>query len=352
MDGVRLLRSQRGRLMALYRGPADPHVRLRAHLLLLLADGHTWATIAAMLYCSSRTIAKWKKRFEAPGGGIDALLDEKRGRPVTLWHGWISIVVNWVTRCTPRDLGFLRSRWCCRLVVVMLLRTYQVRVSDETVRRWLHERGLVWRRPRPVLVLKDPQRARKLRKIRKLLRHLPDDEVAVFQDEVDINLNPKIGAMWMFRGRQAQVPTPGDNDKCYLAGSLNWRTGQLIATRGPRRDGKLFIAHLDDLRRRLRRYRVIHVICDNAKFHTSAAVRRYLAAHKDRIVVHLLPTRAPETNPIERVWWKLHEAITRNHNCKNLDELVDLVFQWLEERCPVEVEGQIYAERNYSRKAA
>lgn len=340
MDGVRLSRRQRERLLELYRSPADPHVRLRAHLLLLLADGWTWATVAAVLYCSSRTIAKWKARFEA--GGVETLLEEKRGRPATLWLGWASIAVNWITCFSPRDLGFLRSRWCCRLVVVMLLRTYQVRVSDETVRRWLHQSGLVWRRPRPVIVLKDPQRARKLRKIRKLLANLPDDEVAVFQDEVDINLNPKIGSMWMWRGKQAKVVTPGDNEKCYLSGSLNWRTGQLISTEGPRRNGQLFIAHLDDLRRRLRRYHTIHVICDNAKFHTSAAVRRYLAGHAGRIVLHLLPTRAPETNPIERVWWKLHEAITRNHCCKSMDELLNLAFQWLEERCPVEVEDHVY----------
>jgi hypothetical protein len=36
---------------------------------------------------------------------------------------------------------------------------------------------------------------------------------------------------------------------------------------------------LDDLRRAYRRYRVINVLCDNARFHTAAGsrrVRRYL----------------------------------------------------------------------------
>ena len=31
------------------------------------------------------------------------------------------------------------------------------------------------------------------------------------------------------------------------------------------RDSELFLRHLDDLRRRLRCYRVIHVICDNPR---------------------------------------------------------------------------------------
>lgn len=45
---------------------------------------------------------------------------------------------------------------------------------------------------------------KKLRKIRALLRDLPGDEMAVFQDEVDINTNPKISSMWMWRGQQAK----------------------------------------------------------------------------------------------------------------------------------------------------
>jgi len=64
-----------------------------------------------------------------------------------------------------------------------------------------------------VLGPKDPAHAYKLGKIRRLLRELPGSEVAVFQDEVDINTNPKIGSMWMWRGRQAEVVTPGNNEK-------------------------------------------------------------------------------------------------------------------------------------------
>ena len=50
-----------------------------------------------------------------------------------------------------------------------------------------------------------------------MLRDLAADEAAVFEDEVDINTNPKIGSMWMRRGQQAEVLTPGTNTKRYLA---------------------------------------------------------------------------------------------------------------------------------------
>src|SRR5215210_1097382 len=136
--------------------------------------------------------------------------------------------------------------------------------------------------------------------------------------------------MWMVRGQHASVETPGTNEKRYLSGSIHWRTGQVFVTEGkPKqgRDTKLFLAHLDDLRSRLRRYKKIHVICDRAKCHTSDEVAVYLYEHRDRI---------------ELVWWHLHEAVTRNHRCKSMQELLDLTFAWLAGRNPFKVEGSVY----------
>jgi transposase len=346
MDGSIVLgSSQRKRLLAIYRGkeqhPAP--VRLRAHIVLLLSEGHSWSLIEEVLFCSTATIARWKGRFEA--GGVDALLEESRGRTATLLINWTLILVQWVTTLCPRDFGYCRSRWCCATLAVVLLDTHQVKVSVETVRRCLHKQNLVWRRPRPVLGIKDRQRQWKRRKIRELLRDLPDDEAAVFQDEVDLNLNPDIGCMWMRCGEQAEVITPGNNVKRYLAGSMSWRTGELVVTQGTRRNAELFVTHLEDLRRRFRYCRRIHVICDNARFHTipgSRVVRQYMKEHGDRIVLHYLPAYSPQDNPIERVWWHLHEQITRNHQYQSIEELAKLTLAWLDERGSFKIEGAMY----------
>jgi transposase len=178
--------------------------------------------------------------------------------------------------------------------------------------------------------------------LRKLLEGLPAHETVVWEDEVDINTNPEIGRMWMRRGQQAEVPTPGTNQKRYVAGSIHWRTGQVFATEGAKRDAKLFLAHLDELRHRLRRYRKIHVICDNAKFHLSEAVSIYLWEHRDRIELELLPAYSPDANPIERVWWLLREHVTRNHRCRDLGELLEMVFAYLESESPFRLKDKEY----------
>jgi putative transposase len=334
-----LTADQRATLLRYYRGPTDPRLRLRAHVLLLLADGRTWDDVASALYCSTRTIARWKRRFDQ--GGLEALRGSRPG-PAGHGGGWAAVVAGWVLGLAPRAFGFARGRWCCAALALLLWRQYRVEVSRETVRRWLRQADIVWRRPRPVLARTDPDREAILGRLRALLRDLPDDETAVFQDEADLSLNPEVGCAWMARGRQAELPTPGDNEKCYLAGSLHWRTGALFETVGPKRDGALFVRHLDELRRRLRRYRVIHVLCDSAKFHKQGAVVQFLKEHGGRVVLHYLPRYAPECNPVERVWWRMREAITRNHRCQSLRELVDQVLAWLTERKSFRVQGSVY----------
>ena len=347
MHGIPLTPAERRDLLDHYRRATAPAVRFRAHILLLLDAGHPWATVSAVLFCSFSTIARWKQRFEAEGA--DAVFGRHRRRRSGI-HIWAALVVRWVLTLSPAHFRFARSRWSCEAVAVVLREDYRVKVGRETVRLWLRTRGLVWRRPRPTIRPKDPERAAKLCTLRSLLKGLPADETAVFMDEVDVNLNPKVGCQWMKRGEQAAVETPGNNERRYLAGSIHWRTGRVILTEGRKKEGRsaaLFIRHLDDLRRAFRHYKVIHVLCDNAGTHTaegSKLVRAYLAEWGHRVRVHYLPKYAPDTNPIERVWWRLHEAVTRNHRCQSMDELLDLTFDWFATRTHFRVQSTVYTK--------
>lgn len=345
-SSIALTDTERNTLLGYYRGHPDAAVRLRAHIILLLAAGYPWATIVTVLFTSSQTIARWQQRFLQHR--TTGLLGRPSGTTVTAPR-WVALVVAWVLEQTPRAFGLFRSRWSCATVALLLWQEQQVRVSRETVRRWLHVEALVWRRPRPVIGPRDPARDAIIADLRRQMAATPADETWVFMDEVDVNLNPKIGPMWMRRGQQAEVETPGDNEKRYVAGSQHWRTGAVLLTVGQPGQGRnadLFVQHLDDLRRSLRRYRVIHVLCDNARAHACNCrkVAAYVQQHGDRIRLHYLPKRSPKDNPIERLWWHLHEEITRNHRCQSMTELLDLVLAWWEERNPFRVEGSVYPE--------
>jgi len=67
VTSIHLTPVQRQELFVRYRRAADPDVRLRAHILLLLDAGHPWATVGAVLFCSQSTISRWKRRFDREG---------------------------------------------------------------------------------------------------------------------------------------------------------------------------------------------------------------------------------------------------------------------------------------------
>src|SRR4051794_26273785 len=186
MDGyLRLSAKERKTCLAWYRAARSAR---RALILVLLDDGWSYREIGAATYASPTLVQAVKRDFF--DGGAECVLGREPST-VTVAY-WLIVVVRWLLQSTPRDFGFFRARWSCGLVAMLLWEQHGLRLSPETIRRGLHRMEFVWRRPRPVVGPRDPDHAAKLRRIRRLLATLPPDETAVFQDEVDVHLNPKI----------------------------------------------------------------------------------------------------------------------------------------------------------------
>jgi putative transposase len=98
-----------------------------------------------------------------------------------------------------------------------------------------------WGRPRPGVRRLNPQRWQQWRRLGRLLARFGPREVIRFSDEVDIDLDPKIGFMFRPRGQQIESPTPGMNQKAHLAGALNLAIGHILAVEGRQKNSAPFI---------------------------------------------------------------------------------------------------------------
>ncbi|WLD14852.1 transposase [Planctellipticum variicoloris] len=105
------------------------------------------------------------------------------------------------------------------------------------------------------------------------MTHLPTSEVAVWEDEIDIPLNPKLGQDWMLRGPQKPVFTSGKSEKRSLAGAQDARTKDLIVIEGRRKDTASFVLLPWELTQRYPRAKKIHVDLDSSAIHTTRPVR-------------------------------------------------------------------------------
>lgn len=345
MQSIAITPEERKELIRKMKRETKPSRRLRMHIVLLASDGHSPTEIARVLFCSRATVYSVVGRFI--GEGRAAFLDRKRRGPKPLLDETQSgRIEHLLKEESPTERGWLRSRWSCKLIAVELLKERFALVSRETVRRALHRMGFRWRRPRPVPPEKDSEEHNKQKRTRlEDVLEMVKKAGSFFQDETRLETNPKVGLCWMRKGKQRRLPTPGTNRKMWISGALNFHTGRFHWVAGKRKDGELFIKLLDSLRRSYRCHKELHLATDNDGSHTSKRVERYVEDSNGRIRLHLLPSWSPESNPVELVWWSLHEAVSRNHECSDLDELVEFAEDYIEERQPFMLKlGEVYGQ--------
>jgi len=310
---------------------------LAFHILLLCAAGRSPTEIAAFLFCSRSSVYRIVRAYRAGSLGIRVDPEGQLSIAVrlTVLMPWLLRSLGAVLKAAPRTYGWCRTRWSCATLAATLQAKHGIEVSAETVRRWLHEMDWVWKRAKLVAKDDDPHRIERLARIRFHYEHLSAHEMIVFADELDIHLLPKVGAAWMPQGTQAEVMTPGKNEKHYLAGALHLATGQLLYCLGPRKNNGLFreLLTLLDTTYPARQVTRIYVVADNYCIHKAKAVAQWLASHP-RFEVLWLPTYCPRANPIERAFGDVHDKCTRNHKRKRLRDLVQDVEQHVHENGP------------------
>jgi transposase len=311
----------------------DAVSRLRCKIILGLVHGKSPTQLVRGGLCSESQVYRVAHRFLTEG--LRAVADrreENGGHKVDARYvsGLLTVVAG-----SPQGYGFLRPTWTQELLTLALAERTGTKVSVATMSRLLKRHRVRLGRPKPTVDCpwEEARRQRRLRRIKRLVREAGPDEVVLYVDEVDIHLNPKVGLDWMVRGQQKAAPTPGQNEKRYLAGALDARTGKLTWVEGLRKTSLLFLQLLYRLvTRTYRTARTIHVILDNYGIHDSLQVKLALATLNGRVKFHFLPPYCPDHNRIERVWQDLHANVTRNHRCRTMEQLMEQVRIYLKTR--------------------
>lgn len=325
--------SVKERLSRNFRHCRDVGTRLRFLMVFNVLNGRSARQTAEVLKVHHTTVGRVVEKFRHYGeaGLHDGRADNGHDK---LSEGYLQRLHCLVSN-TPELYGWRRPTWTRELLIETMVRLTGVRIHTSTMSRAL---ALIKaRRGRPKPIVSCPwhkaAKTRRLRQLQSLIATLPRRERAFYEDEVDIHLNPKIGLDWMVSGQQKEVLTPGKNQKRYLAGALDVRTGVVTWVEGERKTSYLFLDLLDRLHREYPQARCLHLILDNYRIHKSdivyAALKGYLAGN---VKLHFLPPYCPDDNKIERVWEDLHAEVTRNHRQPNMSKLMEAVRYHLRKR--------------------
>ncbi len=214
---------------------------MRYLIILNLVRGLCPTRIAALLSISRSTVYNVAKRFTQQGEA--GLMDRREDNGTRKLSDEYLTKLNDVVRSSPQHHDWQRPTWTRELLALTLRKLTKIMVHVTTLSVALKQIKSRRGRPKPTVGCPWSTRVKNkcLKQIQALIQSIPRNEVVVYEDEVDIHLNPKIGLDWMGYGQQKEVLTPGKNEKRYLAGAQDARTVELIWVEGEKKNSALFV---------------------------------------------------------------------------------------------------------------
>ncbi len=235
-------------------------------------------------------------------------------------------------RRSPRLYGLEQSRWTLaglRHVCVWLWRLSlsgvqkilkRFRIHYKRGRRYLHSPDLAYDQKLAVVAAAHAAAEAK-----------PGQVVFLYQDELTYYRRPTVAQGYAMAGSDGPRAEQGYGRNKYrrIAGCLNAVTGALFAWQRAGFDRATLIRFYRAVEAAYPEAEVIYLAQDNWPVHDHPDVQQYLETSRLRVL--FLPTYAPWTNPIEKVWRKLYQELLHQHELKDRwHDLTVLVQAWLD----------------------
>lgn len=219
----------------------------------------------------------------------------------------------------PELHGIARSRWRLHDLrqVLPALRHYSLPGISKLLTRLgiRRSRGRFW------VHSPDPAYRQKLERIAdaaRVVRHDPAQAVLLYADEYSLYRQPTLAACLTRQGREprARLSLRGNRYHRYSA-ALNSQTGQVSWVAAARMNVTNLVRFLHLLRQDYPT-QILYLVWDNWPVHRHARV--LAALDQLQISVLWLPTYAPWTNPIEKVWRWAKQTLVHQHRYADAPE--------------------------------
>jgi transposase len=274
-----------------------------ARLILLMADGRTWAEIRAKLDCSDSYISRWSRRFEKDRlAGLFARYAGRERYKVT--DQMEARVLARTTKHQPADGS---THWSSRKLAAELGGD----LSHMTIMRIWAKHGLKPHSLEGYLSSNDPDFEAKAADVIGLYLNPPQHAAVFCVDE-------KTAIQALDRKDPVLPLSPGRAERhgfeYYRHGTLslyaafNTKTGEVLGKTADRHTSAEFVAFLTDIVVNQPRGKEIHVIADNLSAHKTQRVTAFLEQHPN-VHLHFTPTYSSWLNQVELWFAKIERDV-------------------------------------------
>jgi transposase len=274
-----------------------------ARLILLLAEGLTWAEIRSKLDCSDSYIDRWSKRFAADR--LAGLFTRHTGRErYKVTDQFEARVLAKTTKHKPADGS---THWSTRKLAAEL----GDGISHMTVARIWAKHGIKPHRLEGYLSSSDPDFESKAADVIGLYLN-PPQHAAVF------SVDEKTAIQALDRKDPVLPLSPGRAERhgfeyfrhgtLSLYAAFNTKTGEVLGKTAARHTSAEFVAFLQDIVANQPKGKEIHVIADNLSAHKTKRVHDFLEANPT-VHMHFTPTYSSWLNQVELWFAKIERDV-------------------------------------------
>jgi transposase len=272
----------------------------RARLILMLAEGQSYAAVQHALGCNPSYIARWKERFAAER--LAGLYARHRGRAVATRTPKLEAKILEWTRRPPPDGA---THWSTRKLAK------QLGIAHMMVARVWRRANLKPHRLKRYMRSTDPEFETKAADIIGLYVNPPQHAVVMCLDE-------KTAIQALDRLDPVLPLSPGRAERhgfeyyrhgtLSLYAALDTATGTVVGKAAPRHTSEEFVAFLTEVVARQPARREIHIILDNLSAHKTGRVRQFLA-DTPRVHLHFTPTYSSWLNQVENWFARIEREV-------------------------------------------
>lgn len=301
-----LTQNQRATLRTQLKKEKDSKLNDRIKCILLLDEGHTYETISKFLFLDNSTIGRYRSTYLE--GGIEALIRlGYKGRFTQLSKIQLEELTDDLQKQhhvnAASVANFVRKKWGI---------TYSLR----GIRDLLHRIGFCYKKPEKIPAKVD------LEAQQQFIDELSEEMGVILHiDAVHPQYNSKPSYGWFPKKKKIGLLSNTGRRRLNIHGALNPKTLEVFTVENENIDGFSTVELLEKIQRAYPSEKMITVVCDNAKYHFSQLVQKYLET--SRIKLKFLPPYSPNLNFIERLWKFMHKKVTNN---KFYEKFADFSF--------------------------
>jgi transposase len=301
------------------------------YLLAILAvmDGQSFDQTALILRVTAKTVTEWVRLFMCYGPK-GAPRKKPTGRPGKLTQAQKEELATLIDD-GPVKAGFDGACWRSPMIQQLIFERFGKHYNAFYISQLLKNLGFSWQKAGFISDHLDQAQRREWRaytwpKILRLARE--KNAFLLFGDEASFPQWGTLAYTWGRCGQQPIVPTSGKRKGYKVLGLIDYFTGRLFYQgQEGRLNSEGYAAFLKRIIEQTDRHLIL--VQDGARYHTSAAMRKFFADQADRLTVFQLPSYSPDYNPIERLWKKIKQKETHLHYFPTYTALIERVEQAL-----------------------